>query len=105
MSAKIQATTITIMDRSYSVKCPPEQLDQLYQAAEHLDAWMRRAMQSAPAKTPTDSLAVLAALNICSEMMALKKQRDNYIDSLNQRVADLEARMGQALVQNQEETV
>ncbi|MDF1655528.1 MAG: cell division protein ZapA [Coxiellaceae bacterium] len=102
MSGQENMVSITVMDRSYSIKCPPEQAQALYKAANYLDAQMRKLRQSASNST-SDSLAVVAALNISHELMSYKKQLDNGADTLNQRVKSLEKKIEQAL--DIEETV
>ncbi|MDF1796883.1 MAG: cell division protein ZapA [Coxiellaceae bacterium] len=97
MSGQDSMVSITVMDRSYSIKCPPEQAQALYKAANYLDAQMRKVKQSAN-KSTADSVAIVAALNISHELMGYKKHADNGSDALNQRVKSLEKKIEQALV-------
>ncbi len=96
MSGQDNMVSISIMDRSYNIKCPPEQAQALYKAAHYLDAQMRKVKQSASGSM-TDSIAVVAALNISHELMSYKKHADNGSDTLNQRVKSLEKKIEQAL--------
>ncbi len=96
MSAHDNMVSVTILDRNYTIKCPPEEAQALYQAANYLDAQMRKAGQ-ATGNFNAEGLAVVAGLNVCHELMSFKKQSGNGGDALNQRVKDLEQRIEEAL--------
>jgi cell division protein ZapA len=80
--------SVNILDRSYSVKCPPEQTYELQQSANYLNDQMKR-LRHASNITNTESLAVVAALNIANEWMQLKNQKNQYIDSMHERIQAL----------------
>lgn len=105
MTSLGNGVTVTILDRLYPIKCPTDQISVLHQAAAHVDALMRRASHGAGGYQPvtSDTLAILAALNLYAELASFKKQRDNYIDSLNQRIAALEHQLSEILVERQEQ--
>ena len=59
--------SIKVMDRDYTVSCPPEQVESLQSAAKILDAQMRE-IQGNNKTVSLDRVAVLSALNIAHEL-------------------------------------
>lgn len=66
--------TIKVLEREYTVGCPPERVDSLQAAAKLLDAQMRE-IQGGNKTVGLDRVAVLAALNIAHELQMLKEGR------------------------------
>jgi cell division protein ZapA len=84
--------SVKILDRSYQIKCPPEQTQALQESASYIDQQMRKFRQNAQINN-TERVAIITALNICHELMQLRKQKNNYIDVMNQRIQDLQHRI------------
>lgn len=84
--------SVKILDRSYQIKCPPEQTQALQESANYIDQQMRKFRQNAQINN-TERVAIITALNICHELMQLRKQKNNYIDVMNQRIQDLQHRI------------
>lgn len=95
---------ITILDRSYKIKCPPDQAQELQASAHYVDEQMRK-IQKASNINSAERVAIVTALNICHELMQLQKQKNNYIDVMNQRIQDLQHRIENFLATNEEITV
>lgn len=87
---------VEILNRSYKVKCPPSQIQELKLAAQYVDQQMRKIRQASSTSSP-DRVAVVCALNICYELMELKQQKNQYIDVMNQRIQALQERIEQSL--------
>lgn len=85
-------THIKILDRNYKIKCPSDQIQALQEAANYVDDHMRKMRQNTPINS-TEHIAVVTALNICHELMQLRKQKTNYMDLMNQRIQDLQQRI------------
>ena len=62
--------SVSILDREFLVACTPEERPGLIAAASYLDGKMREVR--AAAAPGLDRIAVLAALNIAHELLALK---------------------------------
>ena len=92
---------VKILDRDYKVKCPADKTKALQESASYVDEQMRKLLQSTTVHS-TDRVAIITALNICHEFMQLKKQKDNYIDIMNQRIQDLQRRVENFLASNEE---
>ncbi len=95
--------SIKILDRTYKIKCPLEQAQALQEAAHLVDEQMQKMRQTGN-MTSIDRLAVVVALNISHELMILKKQKNQYIDEMNERILDLQQRI-QKVVNTDEEVV
>ncbi len=88
--------TVTILNRSYKIKCPPNQAQALHQAAKQVDQKMRQTKQQGNINNP-ERLAIVSALNFCHEMMQLQVEYNNYNAVLNQRIKALENRIEKAM--------
>ena len=96
--------SVEILDRRYHIKCPPDQTQALQEAVAYVEEEMKKIRQTANINS-MEGIAVVTALNICHELMQLRKQKDNYIDVINQRIQDLQHRIENFLETNEEITV
>ena len=101
MNEKEKMITVKILNRAYHVKCPNEEAFELQAAARYLDDQMRKLQKSKTMSNP-DQVAVVAALNITCELMTLKKQKNNYIDHMSQRIAALQDQIQKFLDEKEE---
>lgn len=83
---------VKVLDRTYKIKCRPEQAQELQESARYLDEQMKKIMQSSNINS-VDRVAIVAALNICHELMLMKKQKNDVIESMHKRIADLHQRI------------
>ena len=85
---------ISILGRDFSVACPPDEQEDLQQAANHLDNNMKE-IQKTGKIIGTERCAIMAALNITNELLQLKRatagQEDlqERLDSLRTRIDDV----------------
>jgi len=90
--------TVQILDKEYSIICPPEERSNLISAARYLDGKMRE-IRSSGKVIGADRIAVMAALNITHEM--LHRQEDRTAapagGASREQVRDLLERVDQAL--------
>lgn len=89
------AVTIKILDRDYTVGCPPERVESLRSAAALLDAQMRE-IQGGSKTASLERVAVLAALNIAHDyQMLVEGRRDSdaeigrHLGDMNRKLDDL----------------
>lgn len=66
------SVTVQILDKEYSIICPPEERNNLVSAARYLDGKMRE-IRSSGKVIGADRIAVMAALNITHEMLHRQK--------------------------------
>lgn len=90
---------VKILDRMYNIKCPPSQTQDLQASARFLDEQMRKIRQAGNI-TNTERVAVVAALNVCNELMQMKKQQNGYIETMHERIQDLQQRISKALAES-----
>ena len=69
----LNIVTVKVLDRLYKVKCPPDQAQGLYDAADAVSLQMRNVRQTGHIST-TERVAVVTALNLCYELIQLKKE-------------------------------
>ncbi len=96
MSDGIQMIRVTILDREYKIKCPPEQTQELQEAARLVDNRMRELKQAAHSNS-ADHIAVVTALNMAHDLMLTKQQKHSYIDMMNHRIQELHQKIDHAV--------
>jgi cell division protein ZapA len=93
--------TISIMGRDYPINCPPSDVEGLRQSAEHLN----RQMQDIKTKGSMlgfENLAVLAALNICHELINIKNNASATRNDSETEIKALEDKIDRALQQTRQ---
>lgn len=89
MSDAANTVSVTILDKSFKIKCPPEKIAELKESAQYLDTKMREISQGGKLLS-LDRISVIAALNITHELLLQKRQTNQYIDAMNKRLQDLQ---------------
>ena len=89
------------MGRSYKVSCTEEEKDDLLASVDLLDRKMNEIKGSGKVAS-AERIAVMAALNIANEMLALSKNKpapkDNVdLDAYRRRINSMQALLDQAL--------
>lgn len=97
MSDDAIPVTVQILDKEYRVGCGPAEKDGLMESARLLDRRMREIRQTGRV-VGTDRIAVMAALNIAHELLQLSSGQKEQERELGRRLAELERRVGEALV-------
>ncbi len=92
--------TIKILERFYKIKCSPQESIELQEAAQYLDEQMRRVRQSGPVSSP-DRMAIVVALNIYCELLRLRKQKNQSIDNITQRISELQRKIDASLAEDE----
>lgn len=98
MTHQNDTVSVRLMDREYQVKCPPEKVAELQEAACYLDVKMRELSEGSKILS-LDRLVVIVALNIAHEFVSLKKQKNYYIDNMNKKIQDLQNKIEEALAE------
>lgn len=79
----VDPVTLRLVDREFFVACPPEEREDLLDASVYLDRKMRELRANAKT-TGFERLAVLAAISVTHELIALRRQHE----SQRQRIDD-----------------
>lgn len=91
-----EPVALRLIDREFLIACAPEEREGLLEAAGYLDRKMRELR--ANAKTPGfDRLAVLAAISVTHEFLALRKQHSGSDQSVTDGLAALRRKLEAAL--------
>jgi len=94
-------TSIDILGKTYQIKCPESEIASLQRAARYLEDQMR-SIQSADSLLNVDRVAIVAALNIVHQLLTLEQQKNQQIQSVHQRLYDLQNRIEGAIEQNKQ---
>lgn len=78
---------VHILDKNFRVKCPPNQVESLNAAADYLDKEMRKMRQNGV--VGMDRIAIITALNITHELLQVRQQNDQMIESTTQKIQEL----------------
>jgi cell division protein ZapA len=87
---------VNILDREFLIGCTEAERPGLIAAASYLDGKMRE-IRNATRSAGVDRIAVMAALNIAHELLALKQTHDGEANSLAQHVQALKIKLDAAL--------
>jgi cell division protein ZapA len=91
-----EPVALRLIDREFLIACAPEERDGLLEAAGFLDRQMRELR--ANAKAPSfERLAVLTAISVTHEFLALRKQHDGQERRLSDGLAALRSKLDAAL--------
>ena len=92
MSAETVPVTVRILDREYQIACRADEREALLAAAEHVHERMLEARGRGNV-IGTDRVAVMTALNMAHELLALRRSEQacaracERIDAIDQRVS------------------
>lgn len=86
------AVTIKILERDYTVGCPPDRIDSLRAAAVLLDSQMRE-IQGNNKTVSLERVAVLAALNIAHDYQMLMDGRKDSDAEIGRHMGDMNRKL------------
>ena len=96
---------IKLQGKEYRVACAPEERDALIAAASFLDAKLSEIAELT--KSSGERLAVMVALNISHELLALRqspeKQATVDVDVAKRRIKSIEARLDAVLTEHKQD--
>lgn len=87
-----EPVNVRILDREYLVGCPPEEREGLLAAAKLLDSRMRE-IRGGNRMAGIDRIAVLAALNLASELLDNRNQGGERDRELHRGLAELNRKL------------
>ena len=94
--ADVSTITVTILDREFRVSCPLEEQQHLIESAEVLDQRMREIRDTGRV-IGVDRIAVMAALNITSELLSNESTSDTELQTTNQAIDRMQSKIDQCL--------
>lgn len=84
--------TVKLLGRDFQVKCPPDKIAELQESAHFLNTKMEEVANTGSILS-MDRIAAIAALNIAHELQQNQKQKNQYIDTLNQRIHSIQEKI------------
>jgi cell division protein ZapA len=87
--------TITILEKEYRVACPPGEQDSLQASANELNKKLSE-IKAKGAVIGTERIAIMAALNLCHEMLTGKSIQAEHAD-LNTRIDSLSEKIDSSM--------
>ena len=94
-STSSRGVNINIMGRDFSVACPPEEQENLREAARFLDSNMKDIQKSGKV-IGAERCAIMAALNITNDLLQLQRSTAGQ-DKVQEKLASLQERIDEAL--------
>jgi cell division protein ZapA len=92
MSEKNNSVAVQILDRTYQFKCKLEEAETLKDAAAHLDAKMREIHDNGGA-VGYERTAMVAAIDVCFELISMRAENSAYHEEINGRVKNLQEKV------------
>lgn len=97
MQAKPERLDVKILDRDYQLACLPDEKEALLTAVRYVDERMR-SIRDGGKVSGTDRIAVMAALQIASELLSMKTGGDLAIGEFKRRMQAMNQVIDAALV-------
>jgi cell division protein ZapA len=83
-----EGVAIRILDREFTIGCPPDERESLQAAAQLLDARMR-GIRGDNRMAAFDRVAVIAALNLAAEVNAFRRELEGRDGDVSRGIAEL----------------
>ena len=101
MKTESNTLTVSIVGKDYQVACPAGEEQSLREAAHYLHTLME-SIRSSGRVVGLDRVAVMAALNVCNELLQSKSNHAEAQDHVNERVQKLSDRVADAINENKQ---
>tara|TARA_R110002110_G_scaffold65206_1_gene179896 strand:+ start:45288 stop:45716 length:429 start_codon:yes stop_codon:yes gene_type:complete len=92
-----KGTCVSILDKEFRIACPKDQEDSLKLAAGYLDKQMRQIKRNGRI-VGSERIAIMAALNIAHELIAIHQGPDAPVDDLSNRIKLLQNKIDDAII-------
>ncbi len=93
--------TVNILDREFRVNCPISEQQHLIDSASSLDQRMREIKDTGRV-IGVDRIAIMAALNLASELLSAKSTSSDTMDRMNQSIERMQEKIQQSMNETQE---
>ena len=89
-------TIIELLGKPYPIKCQENEISTLQKAAHYLNNSIKALPNNGKLLAP-EKLAIMAALNLASQILELEDQMSQHMHFLNQRLGNLQTKLEYAL--------
>jgi len=87
---------VTILDKEYLISCGDDEREQLQNAVTYLNMKMQEVKNSGKV-IGSERVAVMSALNIAHELLAYKRENDDYANNIDAAIRRLRNKIDEAL--------
>ena len=99
MSKDSAPVKVTILDKEYLIACEEHEKEPLRNAADYLNQKMDE-MKKSGGVIGAERIAVMTALNITNELLAYKKENQDYTSTIDSTLKRLQNKINDALVRD-----
>ena len=96
MTEEVDTINISILGRDYQISCPPSEEEALRKSAKYLHKQMN-SVKSRGSTLAYEKVAVMAALNICHELLQQSQEAENTDSSFVDKIQTLQEKVEVAL--------
>lgn len=100
MNENTNMISVQILDRTYQFKCKPEEIDKLKEAAAYLDVKMHEIHDNSNT-VGHEKTAILAAMNICYELMCMRAEKEAYGEEIYDRIKKLQTKVADIIASSE----
>ena len=93
-----KAIDISLLGRTYSIACPPEQEIALRAIAEKLETQLVE-LKNRSSSLSREEIVIMAALNIGHELYTEQQKNKEYLSQMDERILLLQSTLENALVE------
>lgn len=93
------SVNIKILNKNYQLKCKYDEVERLQQAGAHLDMKMQQIQQAGNA-VGFERTAMMAALDVCYELMTIRDEQNDFDSQVNERLHALSDRISNLIDDN-----
>ena len=101
MNENGKPVTANILDKEYLISCDENEREQLHTAVTFLNAKMLD-MKNSGRVIGSERIAVMTALNLAHELLAYKRENDDYTSSVDNTIQRLQSKIDEALVKGRQ---
>ena len=101
MSKDGSPISITILDKEYLINCEEEEKQSLREAVDYLNQKMLE-MKKDGGVIGSERIAVMTALNIANELLAYKKENQDYTFKIDNTLKRLQSKINDALARDKQ---
>ena len=94
----IKSIAVRILNKEFQVSCPPGTEEQLFEAAHFLDQKIREIRKNGRV-IGIERMTIMAALNLAHELLAFRRDKEAYVQSVTQQIEYLQNKLDEALME------
>ena len=99
MSKDTSPINVTILDKEYLIGCEEAEKESLRRSVDYLNQQMAE-MKKSGGVIGSERIAVMTALNITNELLAYKKENQDYTSNIDSTLKRLQTKINDALVRD-----